>query len=143
MSAQAALILNDAAAVNHTYSPLGVQNGVARWIDRTTQGVVQGMPRISIAFREPKGNDIAHRAYKHEVVYRFPVLEGLASGSPTGYNPPAKEAYALVFRGQWLIPERATLTERQNAFKLGNAQLLQLTGGWPYYEQVVNLDVPY
>jgi len=143
MSAQANLVVPDAAAtpVNHTFKPLGAAGGVAKWIDQT-QNIVQGMPRIAVNFREPLGKDVATRAFKHEVLFTMPVLEVAASGSVTGYNPPSKEAYRLVGRASYSIPERAALQERKDFVKMF-AYFLQYNTGWPIYDQVIDLNPPF
>jgi hypothetical protein len=43
-----------------------------------------------------------------------PVLEQVAGSGVTGYTPPPAKAFDLVFIGEFILPERATLAQRKD-----------------------------
>lgn len=113
MTAIAALTIADGKAtpVNHTFSPVNIdQLGVARFADRSG-GVALGYPVISQSLRSPaKGA----RNYRLTVKVVLPVLEQTSASTATGIQPAPTKAYDLTFTGEFILPERSTLADRKD-----------------------------
>jgi len=123
MPALAAITINDGAAtpVAHTFNPSGPdQNGVNYFYDRSG-GVAIGFPAISIDLKEPKpapagGQSGRDRVYRATVKVVFPVLEVTSPTTGTGIQPAPTKSYDLIFRGEFVLPERSTLQNRKDIF---------------------------
>lgn len=115
MAAIAALTLADGAAtpVNHTFSPVKVDsNGVAKWHDKSG-GIALGYPIVTLSVREPtKGS----RAFKVQGKVVLPVLEVTSPSTATGIQPAPTKAYDVMCNVEIVLPERASLQERKDAF---------------------------
>jgi len=113
MTAIAALTLADGQAtpVNHTFSPVNIdQSGVARFADRSG-GVAIGYPVMSYSFRAPSKTSWNYRILVKAVL---PVLEQTSASTSTGIQPAPTKAYDLTFNGEFILPERSTLANRSD-----------------------------
>jgi hypothetical protein len=137
MPALAAITINDGATtpVAHTFNPSGPdQNGVNYFYDRSG-GVAIGFPSISIDLKEPKpsanGVSSKDRVYRGTVKVVLPILEVTSPTTGTGIQPAPTKSYDMIFRGEFVLPERSTLQNRKDilAFAkniLANANLTSL-----------------
>lgn len=92
------------------FDPTNVDGPLATYHEKdVNSGVVAGFNEITLGHRLP--NKQTPNA-KHTVKIRVPVLETAATAA-SGFTPGPTVAYELTFIGQWIIPSRATLTERQ------------------------------
>lgn len=112
MTAIAALMLADGLAtpVNHTFSPVDINEGVAKWADRSG-GIALGYPVVTFSTRQPtKGS----RAYKLTAKVVTPVLEVTSPSTSSGIQPAPTLAYNLVGTFEMVLPERSTLAQRKD-----------------------------
>jgi hypothetical protein len=113
MTAIAALSLLDGQATpaNKTFSPVNIdQAGVARWADRSG-GIALGFPVISFSNKAPtKGS----RNYKLTAKIVVPVMEQTSASTATGIQPAPTKAYDLIFNGEFVLPERSTVAQRND-----------------------------
>lgn len=113
MTAIAALTINDGAAtpVAHTFSPVNIDAaGVAKWVDRSS-GIALGFPTITFSMRQPNK---VNRNYKVTTKVVYPVLEQTSASTASGIQPAPTKAYDLVFNGEFILPERSTLAQRND-----------------------------
>jgi len=122
MTAIAALVLADGQTtpVNHTFSPVNIdQAGVARWADRSG-GISLGFPIITFSLRQPtKGS----RNYKLSAKVVTPVLEVTSPSTSTGIQPAPTKAYDLTLNIEAVLPERSTPPQRKDLLAYGKALL--------------------
>lgn len=114
MTAIAALTLADGQStpVNHTFAPVNIDaSGVARWADRSG-GIALGYPQVSFSNRVPTGK--AARNYRQTMKVVVPVLEQTSASTSTGIQPAPTKAYDLIFTGEFILPERSTLGQRND-----------------------------
>lgn len=113
MTAIATLTLADGVAtpVNHTFSPVNIdQAGVSKWADRSG-GIALGFPVVSFSIRPPlKGS----RVYKLMAKVVCPVLEVTSPSTATGIQPAPTKAYDLTASVEMTLPERSTLAQRKD-----------------------------
>ncbi len=137
MTAIAALTLADGQAtpVNHTFAPVNIdQAGIAKWADRVG-GIAIGYPTITYSLRQPnKGS----RSYKLTAKVVVPVLEQTSPSTATGIQPAPVKAYDLLANVDFVLPERSTLSQRNDLLAyvknvLGNAII---TSGVQNFESV-------
>lgn len=115
MTAIAALTISDGQAtpVAHTFSPVNIDAaGVAKWCDRSG-GIALGYPTITFSMRQPTK---ANRNYKVTTKVVYPVLEQTSASTATGIQPAPTKAYDLIFNGEFILPERSTLAQRNDVF---------------------------
>lgn len=112
MSAIAALTLADGAStpVTHTFTPVNVKDGVAKWQDKVG-GISVGFPTITFSLREPSK---ATRASKMTVKVVFPVLEVTSPSTSTGIQPAPTKAYDLMCNIEMVLPERSAQQDRKH-----------------------------
>ncbi len=128
------IVIADAQAtpVNHTFTPQGPDaNGVEYLTDYSQQNAI-GYWKISfqtIAPAQPKsGENSASRVYRVKVGLHEPVLETLSNSTVSGITPAPTIAYIPRSFGEYVIPERSTLQNRKDLWKmthllLANAQV--------------------
>jgi len=112
MTAIAAMTLADGQATpsNHTFSPVDIKDGVAKWADRSG-GIALGFPAVSFSMRQPvKGS----RNFRLTMKVALPVLEATSPSTSTGIQPAPTKAYDLLFSGEFVLPERSTLAQRND-----------------------------
>lgn len=114
MTAIAALTIADGQAtpVNHTFSPVNIdQVGVAKWADRSG-GIALGFPTLTFSMRQPatKGS----RNYRVTAKVTLPVLEATSPSTSTGIQPAPTKAYDLLATLEFVLPERSTLAQRND-----------------------------
>lgn len=114
MTAIAALTLLDGQTtpVSHTFSPVNIdQAGVARWADRVG-GIALGFPVLSFSNKSPvsKGS----RNFRQTVKIVVPVMEQTSASTATGIQPAPTKSYDLIFNGEFILPERSTLAQRND-----------------------------
>jgi len=136
MAAIATLTLPDGLAtpVNHTFSPVNVINGVAKWSDRSS-GIALGYPTVTYSLRQPvKGS----RAYKLSMKVWTPILEQTSPSTSTGIQPAPTKAYDLLFTIEAILPERSTLQQRKDILAYVKAALSNsvVTNGVNDFESV-------
>lgn len=112
MAQIANLVLADGQAtpVNHTFSPIDVRDGVAKWADKVG-GISVGFPVITYSVRQPSK---AARSYKITRKITLPVLAQTSPSTSTGIQPAPTKAYELIHNSEWVLPEQSTLADRQN-----------------------------
>jgi len=121
MPATAALTINDGLAtpVAHTFSPNGKDhNGVNYYYDRVG-GIGIGFPRVSLDLRTPtiagpKGVSSVDRVYRVKARIVVPVLETTSAATGTGIVPAPTKAYDVTANIEFVIPERAALSDRED-----------------------------
>jgi hypothetical protein len=86
--------------------------GVAAWVDRSV-GYAIAYPRLTLSLRKPTK---ASRVYRCTVKLVIPTMETTSASTMTGINPAPTKAYDCTFIGEFFLPERSTLTERQVLF---------------------------
>lgn len=113
MSAIATLTIADGAAtpVNHTFSPVNIdQNGVAKWADRSG-GIALGYPVVTFNTKAPTKTS---RNYKVTAKVVTPVLEQTSASTSTGIQPAPTKSYDLICNIDFSLPERSTLQQRKD-----------------------------
>jgi len=112
MTAIAALTLNDGQAtpVAHTFAPVDINAGVAKWADRAG-GIALGYPVVTFSMRQPTK---ASRNYKVTAKVVTPILEQTSASTSTGIQPAPTKAYDLVGNIEFILPERSTLAQRND-----------------------------
>lgn len=136
MSQVADIILNDGQAtpVAHTFNPTRVASNLVTYHDKSS-GVIAGYPQITLGNRLPtkdNGN------YKASARVRVPVLETAATAA-SGFTPGPTVAYSLVGNIDLVIPERATLAERQDL----QAYMQNLIANAVFADLSESMDLPY
>lgn len=109
MPAFANLVIADGQAtpVNHTFATKTNDQRVTVWEDRIG-GIAIGYPKIKAKTSE---SDVIRRV-KFDI--SIPVLEAVSGANPSGFTPAAKVAYTVPFNGEFLLPTRCTLADRDN-----------------------------
>jgi hypothetical protein len=114
MTAIAALTLADGQGTpaNHTFSPVNIDSaGVARWADRSG-GIALGFPVVTASMKSPAAK--GSRSYRHTFKVVVPVLEVTSPSTATGIQPAPTKAFDLIFNGEFVLPERSTLAQRND-----------------------------
>lgn len=111
--ALARLTTDAAVGVDMTLNPEGINpQGVASWVDRSG-GIAIGYPKLTMSVRAPTK---ASRIYKVLVKLVLPTLEQTSPSTATGIQPAPTKAYDCAFVGEFFLPERSTLAERNKLF---------------------------
>lgn len=147
-----ATVRSNSATVGYTNTldPEGfIQPGVARWADRSG-GIALGMPRYSLSLRPPSK---ASRLYRTEARFTYPVLEVTSPSTASGIQPAPTLAYSLMAALSVMVPERASLLERQIFFSQFKSLLFSTlnasddaptdASGGNLEAAIVSLDAPY
>lgn len=135
--AYANIVIADAAAtpVNHTFIPMGLDNDGKFWFEDQSQANVLGYWRISLALKRPPpgqpGQSSDGRVFRARVELHEPVLANITNSTVTGVLPAPQLAYVQRGFGEYVLPERSALLDRQNIAKmfpllLQNAQVKAL-----------------
>lgn len=118
------IVIADAAGtpVNHTFKPLGVDaKGVYWWVDQS-QANPLGYWKISAEVTRPAnprpGDSATNRVYRVKVALHEPVLANITNSTVTGVAPAPTLAYTPRSHQEFIIPESATLLDRQNIAKM-------------------------
>lgn len=117
--APARLTSSATVGVDSTLSPDGINpQGVAKWVNRSITtpnplGVAVGYPQLTMSVRPPTK---ASRVSKVTVKLVLPTLEQTSPSTMTGIQPAPTLAYNCMFVGEFMLPERSTLAERQSLF---------------------------
>jgi len=133
-----------ATPVGHNFYPNGRdEKGVFWMVDRSQANAI-GYWKISIEFKEPAnaqaGVSSKDRSFRVRFGLHEPVLEVLGNNSTSGVLPAPTVAYIPRSFTEFIIPERATLLDRQNLRKMmGNIIASQAQ----FSAIVENLDRPY
>lgn len=115
MTAIAALTITDSVPVNRTFSPVSTSDGIAMFAERSG-GIPIGYPVLSISLRDPLKN--GPRNYKLTVKLVSPTLEVTSPSTMTGIQPAPTKAFEIVGNLEFVIPERSTLLQRQDAWAM-------------------------
>lgn len=123
MPALASIAINDGQAtpVAHTFSPVRIdEKGVASFYDRSG-GIAIGFPRFTISLKEPvnpvragSSSDAKKRNYKAILTFDVPVLESTSAATGSGIAPAPTVAYVHSGRLEMNLPERGTLSNRND-----------------------------
>jgi len=129
-----ALYNAQATPVLHTFIPQGRSGDTFWWEDQSAVAAI-GNSKISIEVRRPKtpraGETSANRMIRVPFTIAYPVLETLGTAD-SGLTPPPTVSHILRFNGEFLLPERSTLAQRQHIRKyaeqlIANATLVAAT----------------
>lgn len=123
MSAQTALTIatrgtvNGAPTANVTYSPVyasvpskdgqGQLTLESRYEERTATSSL-GYSPLTIVSRPANGSNLQ----KIQMRLSIPTLEVSSPNTSTGYQPAPKQAYTNDFKGEFILPSRATEAEK-------------------------------
>lgn len=117
MAARSNIVINDGQTtpVSHTFSPCSGDGNVAgvsmiRYEDRSG-GISVGFPTVVFATRKPAGK---LRNHKLAITVSRPVLENVSNSTVSGIAPAPTVAYDVVFRGEFILPERSTMDARKD-----------------------------
>ncbi len=117
MAARANIVINDGQAtpVAHTFNPGSGDGNIAgisviEYEDRSS-GIFVGFPRVHISTRKPSGSN---RNRKVIFTVKVPVLENVSNSTVSGIAPAPTIAYENTFKGEFIIPERATIESRKD-----------------------------
>jgi hypothetical protein len=123
MAAVAPIVVNDGQAtpVAHTFTPAGPDRNGVQYYKDVSGGIAIGFPQITIDLREPRpagpsGASVSSRVYRATVKVVLPILENNVVNSWSGILPSPTKSYDLVFRGEFLLPERSQLAGRKDLF---------------------------
>jgi len=107
------VVKTDEAAVGPeiTLSPDGfILPGVAKWVDRSG-GILIGYPAFTLSVRNPTRDSRVTRVVAKLVI---PTLEQTSASTMTGIQPAPTKAYDLIANMEFVIPDRSSLTERED-----------------------------
>jgi hypothetical protein len=115
MAAIADITINDGAStpVARTFAPAKQEPSLVTYHDRSS-GIAIGYPVLTLGNRLP---DRGSRNHKATVKLVLPVLETAATAA-SGFTPGPTKAYELMFKAEWVTPERATGLERDHMVAL-------------------------
>lgn len=122
------IVLADAQVtpVNHTFIPLGPDKAGIFWFEDQSQSTPIGFWRISIQSVRPPvagaGSSSKDRMGRVKVGLHQPVLENITNSTVSGIAPAPTVSYVPRTFTEYVLPERSTLLDRQNARKM-NANL--------------------
>jgi len=120
------LTLVDSVAANHTFAPVTIdKDGVQWWADRSG-GIALGYPMVSAFIRQPLGSNGGARTYRETLKIRLPILEVTSPSTGSGIQPAPTLSYECGFNGEFILPERSLLLNRNDILAyakslLGNA----------------------
>lgn len=104
-----ALTSSATVGVNMVLSPDGLAApGVQRWVDRSG-GIQAGYPSLTLGMRKPTRES---RLTRVSIKLDLPTLAVTAPTTGTGIQPAPQRAYSNAFIGEFFLPERGTLAER-------------------------------
>lgn len=121
--------------VNHTFAPLGQDRETGFWwfedqSPRVTSTSSLGWPRIGIRVRRANGggpgDNAQTRINRVEYSIAIPQLETLASGD-SGLTPPPTIAYVDRAKGEFLLPSRDSIADRQDVLAFNAALMADAT----------------
>jgi len=135
MALAANIVLADAQAtpVNHTFIPLGPDKNGVFWFEDQSQATPIGFWKISMESKRPgpasQGESSSKRLIRVKVALHQPVLEVTTNATVSGIAPAPVVSYIPRSFTEYLIPERASLVDRQNSRKMmanlqANAQVV-------------------
>jgi hypothetical protein len=122
------IVLADAQGtpVNHTFIPLGPDKNGVFWFEDQSQTTPIGFWKISMESKRPgpasAGENSSKRVIRVKVGLHQPVLENTTNATVSGIAPAPVVSYIPRTYTEYLIPERASLLDRQNTRKM-NANL--------------------
>lgn len=124
MATLANIVLADALAtpVNHTFIPAGPDSKGVQWLVDQSQANAIGYWRISLEISQPSaprpGDSSTSRVYRVKIGLHEPVLETNGDSSASGILPAPTVAYVPRSFVEYVIPERANLTNRKDLWKM-------------------------
>lgn len=109
--------------VNHTFIPLGTDRNGVFWMEDQSQAAPIGYWRVSIERKAPASNpnggtSSKDRTYRYRISLHQPILENVTNSTISGIAPAATLAYVPRSIGEFIIPERSALLDRQNMAKM-------------------------
>lgn len=114
MGAIASIVLPDATPVtpvNHTFAPSSVKGDQGSWANQASSLPI-GFETITMSLIDPAGKSSVYRV---PVGLRLPVLK---TTTDMGGNSTTTVDYWLEFTGEFKMPARSTLQNRQDLVKL-------------------------
>jgi hypothetical protein len=118
------IVLADSAVVNHTFAPGNIKGDIATYADRIS-GIAVGYPTLSISLRAPLAKGA--RVYKATVKLLSPTLEVTSPSTGTGIQPAPTKGYDCTFIGDFLLPERSSVTNRADILAYAKNALAHAT----------------
>jgi hypothetical protein len=118
------MTVSDAQAtpVAHNFYPNGRDDKGTFWLIDRSQASAIGFWKISIEFKEPApaqaGVSSKDRSYRVRIGLHEPVLETLSNSTTSGVLPAPTIAYVPRSFTEFILPERASLLDRQNLRKM-------------------------
>lgn len=123
--------------------------GVSKWADYRS-GIPVAYPSFTFSLRPPTRTS---RVYKIQGKLIYPVLESNLGPAASGITPGPTKAYDLTGNMEFLIPERATLADREAFYsylvglmvrrlQASDLSPTQDTGS-PIYAGIRNLEAPW
>ncbi len=118
------IVLADALAtpVSHTFIPLGADEKNVQWLVDQSQSNAVGYWRISLQTTAPlppkAGESSDGRTFRVRVGLHEPVLETNGDSSMSGILPAPTVAYIPRSFTEYVIPERASLQNRKDLWKM-------------------------
>lgn len=96
--------------VSHNFSPKSVVGNLATFVDRSPISAV-GFNVLTISVVSPTKTN---KNYKIRLKMVTPILETVNASTYSGITPAPTKAYDVIFDGEFTLPERSTLIDRQN-----------------------------
>lgn len=128
MATATAIVLADAQAtpVNHTFTPIGMDNKDVYWfVDQSAVNAI-GNWKISVEVVQPPsaqpGESSARRTNRVKIGLHEPILETVSNSTVSGIAPAPTVAYIPRVFTEYVLPERGILIDRKNLRKM-NANL--------------------
>jgi hypothetical protein len=124
MPQAANIVIADAQGtpVNHTFAPIGRDTNGVFWYQDTSQANALGYWKISVEVKrpaDPTGRQSAEaRTYRVRVGLHEPILANVTNSTVSGVEPAPQLAYTPRSFHEFILPEQASLLDRQNQSKM-------------------------
>lgn len=142
MASRSNIILNDGLVtpVAHTFNPNSGDGNVAgvsiiSYEDRIS-GFKIGFPIVEIQTRAATRNQ---KNYKVSLMVKTPVMEVVSNSTVSGIAPAPTVAYDVVFRGEFVLPERSSIGSRKDSL----AYVRNLLAHATVTSAIVDLESPW
>lgn len=137
MAIATSIVLADAQAtpVSHTFIPLGFDKNGVYWFEDQSQASPIGYWKISAEFKRPMAPQPGENSNGRVIRVRWglhqPVLENVTNSTVSGVAPAPTVSYIPRSFVESIIPERASLLNRQDGRKMmynlqANAQYIAM-----------------
>lgn len=139
------IVLADAQGtpVNHTFVPIGRDGKGVFWFEDQSQANAIGYWKISVELIRPavpaakQSSD--GRSFRVKVGLHEPILETVSNNTVSGIAPAPTISYTVRSFTEYVMPERASLLDRQNVRKMNynlqnNAQVVAVVETLTYLD---------